>query len=105
MTSALASRSAANPTTYLPYEDHADNGHEHTSNDLLFSFPRSQASIHPAVIRDFACVGIVCFVWKRPCHVARVDKATALESILDLSDGTRILVLKQRLPALAQSAV
>jgi hypothetical protein len=24
---------------------------------------------------------------------------------LDLSDGTRILVLKQRLPALAQSAV
>ena len=103
--SVSASRSAADTTTNLPDEDHADNDHENAGDDLLFSLPGSQASVHSAMICNFACVCSVCFIWKRPCHVPRIHEAAALESILDLTDGTRILLLKQRLPALMQPAI
>lgn len=100
-----ASHKATDTATNLPDEDHADNDHEYAGDDLLFSLPGSQASVHSAMICNFARVCFVCLVWKRPCHVPRIHEAAALESILDLADGTRILLLKQRLPALMQPAI
>ena len=103
--SVSASRSAADTTTNLPDENHADNDHEHAGDDLLFSLPGSQASVHPAMICTLACVCVVCFVWKRPCHVARICEAAAFKGILNLADGTRILLPEERLPALMQPAI
>lgn len=103
--SVLASHSVADTTTNLPDEDHADNDHENAGDDLLFSLPGSQASVHSAMICNFACVCFVCLVWKRPCHIARIYEAAAFKGILNLADGTRILLLEERLPALMQPAI
>ena len=103
--SVSASRSATDTATNLPDEDHADNDHEYAGDDLLFSLPGSQASVHSAMICNFACVCFVCLVWKRPCHIARIYEAAAFKGILNLADGTRILLLEQRLPALMQPAI
>lgn len=47
----------------------------------------------------------MCFIWKRPSHVARVYQAAAFERVLDSLDGVCILVFEQRLPALVQPTI
>jgi hypothetical protein len=78
---------------HLPRKHH-DNDNDENSRDLLLRFlPRAEATLGAA---SLSLAGVVA--GERPSHIVQTVEATAVESILDATNGMSIPSLEQTLP-------